>query len=245
MKRLIFALIIFSIGINLYAEKTEGEIILEIRRKVFDKIKTGVDNKWTDAEIRTAINDAQNEICDATWCLNNTITGTLAARTTTYILTDDVFDVYRVIVGTMTIQRYDKSTLDAEYPEWHKHLHSGYPSVYTLVRSTTVVKLEFYPANSASKAISVDYIEIPDQFTATTSTATYPFNQIKRLYPYHDLIVLRASSLLLLEKNETDFYTIYAAEYFNKLANMEQTIRMKPGERRLLITSPYKRPEVK
>jgi len=251
MKQYIYSLLlpILVFATQLQSEtyhKTLTTLRSGIRIAIQDKELSGNTPKYSNPEIDRLINSVQGTICETAWCMKTMFTADLTTGTAAYILPADVSEVYRIILGTVALQRIAIETMDADFSKWLGAIPEEYPGYYSIDSTSTFTRIRLYSALDKNTAIEIDYIEIPDQFVVGTTTLTtqIPFNGYEELYPYHDLIIFKVASLIHLAENNINRFKIYDALYTELLGVMEATIRMKPRTRGELIYSPYKKPEI-
>lgn len=237
MGRIIILVFLFGIA---FADTRSG-METKVRLLINDKVIPGVTPYFPTATISDLFNVAQYEVVDLTWCLVFEQKISLTANVTYYSLNTDVFAVFRVKVGTTSLDSISVKTLDADYPNWENT--AGTPERYfiKIPTHTNNMMIGFHPISDSTQTAYVNYAEIVDEMTTGSNI---PFNSRRRLYSYHYLLVLRVASILAGQRGDTTLSRDLMEQYMWRLKSMEETIRMKPGEIPALIYSPLMRPAI-
>ncbi len=193
---------------------TRVEIRNEIRKILNDTPYTNQQQRWSNSLINQRINLAQDDICSKTRCLRNTFTITTTTGVREYDLPDNLLIIERVaylITGTTDawkkLEFSTLRTLDGESSEWENQ-GDGLPTKYCERGKHIVLKPTPSGTHAKTDALYIDGYALGDSLTSDTSV---PFNNIKFLYPYHELIIYYVVSLCYLDegRDATFFQTKY------------------------------------
>lgn len=223
MKKIVLLTGLLFISSNLFA-LTKSQLISEIRLLVNDNPTETSRYRWTDLQISTFINIAQQEINGVNWCLKTRTTLTLTAGVTEYILPTDFFAMERVYYDNDVLKEISLSKLDDIDSMWLKS-STGTPSYY-YVRIGTVTWLGLYPAPDNRKDFDIYYYQIPANLD---TNSLEPFNNLPRLRPYHHLITLWVAYYCMLQEGRLNSATQYYTLYNAGLKNMREIMNLTPN----------------
>lgn len=202
---------------------TKSQIISEVRRLVQDSNGTSR-QRWTDLQISTFINMAQDEIVSLTWCLHNEYHGMTRSGTTNYVMPETLFVPERVYYDNKVLPEISESKLDSTDENWIS-ASTATPTYYYIHR-TTVTWLGLYPSPDNAKSLDVYYYEQPANLDNDNSR---PFNNCDKLNPYHYLIVLWVTHYCFLQEGKiataTQFYNLYSL----RIKDMKDSLNLRPN----------------
>lgn len=226
MKKIIFLLGFIYIGTFFISEcyaLNKSQINSEIRRLIHDSNGTSRE-RWTDLQISTFINMAQEEIVSLTWCMHNRYSFTTLSGTTQYALPNDTIALESVYYDNKVLPEISQSKLDTIDETWPT-ASTGVPTYYYVYR-TTASWIGFYPSPDNTKSVDVWYVEQPDNLDSDTDT---PFNNIHKLKPFHYTIILWVAHYCCLQEGKiglaTQFYNLYAL----RLKDMKDSLDLRPN----------------
>ena len=211
MKKIIFALVCVLVFVKISIAMNLADIRTEVRKYVNDPSTDTAKQRWSDAEINTIINQGHIDACQQTWCLYASTHIALTKDTTYYSLPDDMFLSARVVYGGTTIlEETTINTLDRDDENWLS-TSTGVPTNYYINMEKT--KIGLYPVPSSAYASSIDifYVKVPEP-DALSSDTDVPFDNVKKFYPYHYLLVYFSVSHLLAAEgkpNANFWYRLY------------------------------------
>lgn len=197
---------------------TRGQIITEVRRLVHDTNS----RRWTDVQISTFVNLAQDEILSFSWALHNIYEFTTISGTTEYVMPNDFIQPERVYYESEVLPEISLSRLDTEDATWTK-TNSGQPDYY-YIRRGTVTWFGLYPCPDEASPVRVDYTELADDLT---TDSIEPFNGLPRMKPYHFLIVLWCTYYCYLQEGQIQTASAYYEMYAIRLKDMRETLGLR------------------
>jgi len=225
-KRSRFILLCFLLFNSLYA-LNRGEIRSIVRDLVKDASSDPAKQHWSDSEINQYINLAQQEIVSLTWCQQNYYDLTISSHYRVYTITDTVFTITRITVGSKAILETSFAELDRESSYWDVSPSSSTPTKYYIYQSSgTNLKIGFYPPPEKNYNVRIYYIE---NATDMDDDSDIPFRGIKKLYPYHYLICLWTASQLSAMDENSAMASFYYKLYLDRIVDMQKTINYKPN----------------
>ncbi len=221
---LFFASSLFAAGLSLSGSLTAIRVLTN------DQVTTGVDPHYSDAVLTAFLNLEQYAVCDITWCLTDRSTATLAANTTYYALSSDVYTPYRVMFGTSVLKVISYPELDKEYGGWTTAQTANgaadFPTRYYMAVGT-FTQIGLYPPPNVSKILTVDSVLMPTELSSSTDM---PFNGIKKLYPYHYVLALRVAAQINTVRGQGDAAAFEMTQANLLLLEMANTVKIKAGE---------------
>lgn len=175
---------------------TQSTYLTNIRAKL-DEATSG---QWTDAEIRSWINEGVRDIARRTETLQSTALITVTADVQEYTLDGDYLRVHRVEWSpTSSSQVYpldyrDFNSMDAVW--WTSQTTSkGYPSFYTMWGYPPSLKIVLYPTPSEAGQLKMFYYLTPTDLatdgTAAGSTVQVPSGYEDLVESYAEMVALR------------------------------------------------------
>jgi len=195
---------------------TLSEIRSQIRRYLNDVSTDTSKQRWSDTELNFLINQAQKEICDTVWCLYKSSTIYTVANSTYYALPNDLYVIYRVTIDNEVLPEKTIKALDAEDAYWMK-ASAGKPEYYYITLDKARIGL--YPTPDKQYKLKIDYVRIPSDLT---NDSDVPFDNVKKYYPYHYLLIYYVVGHCWLEEGKTaqarDMFQLYAIG-LQKMAN--------------------------
>jgi len=201
-----------------------------------DAVRAGIKPTHEDTEYNYWINAVQQEIYDYTWCNVNVETHTLVPGTTLYAVSDDLMStIFRVKAGTMTLKKNTYKQLETK-PDYENKT-AAFPEAY-YVETGTFTNIRIIPPPNTDVLLKIEYLDPPDDMT---SDSDYPFNNVKRLYVYHSLIVVRVAAIFNFQRGYLTKYESLMKDYNRRIKEMEITIRMNTDEPQD-ENSPYEKP---
>jgi hypothetical protein len=207
---------------------TLSEIRTQIRVHVKDVGVAGTRQTFTDAQLNALINEAQRDVINATWAIQDQTTISLVAGTTYYALPNDLIEISRVTFNNKNLKETTFAAEDAEASNAAWETTGGLPSKY-FQDSTQPGYIGFkpYPNTSANTGtIKLFYIAFPSDIA---NDSDVPFNGVPRLYAFHDLLILYTCyKIFLIQGNQTKFQ-MYATQYESRIALMAGKYGSKPN----------------
>jgi len=233
MKKYLFSILLtLSLFTNGYA-LTLAEIRADIRVKIGDA-KTDTNNRhWSDTILNSRINIIQDEIAEATLCLQARISTPTVAEQREYNYNSDVIAPIRIayMVNSTSATVYLSTT--AAYKRLEYVTVAGLDKTYGWESATSNLptkyyergsKYGFYPTPSAvyssTWAVQIDYFKRPDALTVDT---TAPFDQDVLLYSYHKLLILGV--VIMCREDERMDTSALKTEYWALLQKMGADIK--------------------
>lgn len=195
----VFFLAIPSIGNCL----TRSEIRTQVRLNIRDNLN--VSYRYQDSELNGFIDQAELDVVNATWCLQNTQTYVLTANTTFYDLPDAFLSARQVTFRdsanrSRDLEEKSERAIYQQNPDWLRQ--AGAPVNYMIQYSTgggTNLQISYIPIPTTSSTGTV-YIDYYSQVTAMDSDSDTPFNSVKHLQPYvHTIIDLVTYRIMVIE----------------------------------------------
>ncbi len=219
-KWILLAVLFFSLGNNAHA-LTLGDMKVQIRQRVNDRADPKL--RYSDSVLNGFINEAQKDVVNDTWCLQNTTFYMLAAGTTYYNLPNDYLAImqvnFRESNGRIrSLEEKSKRALFDENPDWARQ--TGTPVNYFTQVSTsgtsvnTTLQIVYIPiATSASTGTAI--IDYYSQVTTLASDSDVPLNGFRHLYPYHhaivDLVTYRIKMIEGKAEEAKAYFELYSA----------------------------------
>ena len=208
---------------------TLSQIRTDVRRNLRDTDATR--QRYTDAVLLDFINEAQREVVNATWLVEETSSYILTPFTTFYILPNKVIAVTHAEFknrGNSTTPLIEKTRkgLGSDNPDWKRG--SGEPSEY------------FIDISSDSDQLTISYIPIPIVTSTGTVTLWFvvqiddlaadgdvPFNGKRALYTHHNCLTFWATARIKAIERKVDESTFY----FQLFGNCVEVTRNKANAR--------------
>lgn len=224
MKKLILSLLLVcSLFVEGYCGLTKAQITNEVRRLVQDSNGTSRE-RWTDLQISTFIDMAQDEIFALTWCLEASTSIFSITDTTACVLPSDLFAVTNVYYDGKVLPEISLSKLDNVDENWHT-ASTGTPTYYYITR-TSVTWINFYLCPSSSKSVDINYIQIPQKLVNDNDR---PFNRNDKLSAFDYLIVLWIAHYCCLQEGKFDRATQFYNLYSIRIKDMRDSFNLKPN----------------
>lgn len=175
---------------------TQATYLTNIRNKL-DETTTG---QWSDAELRTWINEAARDVARRTESLQSFENITVVANTQEYTLDGNYLRVHRVewkptaSSNVYPLEYRDFNSMDAVW--WASQTTAkGYPSFYTMWGYPPTLKIVLYPTPSEAGVLKVFYYLTPTDLatdgTAAASTVPVPSGYEDLLEYYVEFVALR------------------------------------------------------
>ena len=235
MKRLIF--IAFLLGVNSYSVSyayTRGDIITEIRQELSDTNTDTAIQVFSDANLHTRINQAEDDINKLTRCMVSRSTIATICGTGEYAMPDAVLLVNRIMYdndGSSLTIKYSElgyttiDTLDRDSAGW-EYVSSGTPNSY-YYRGNYI---GLYPAPDLKHSgdygrIRIDYIMQP---TTSTLNESEIFEGYPHLQTYKLAIVDFVCALCSKDQDDATMMNFYWNKYKEDIAIMIERINNKP-----------------
>lgn len=228
----IFLLVAFPFPFYCHA-LTLSDLRTELRRILKDSDSTR--RQWTDAQLLSYLNEAQRDIVNATWLVQESTSRVLDQLTTYYTLTNDVIAVIGIEfknsqgnVIDLDETTYDK--LQADNPNWRNF--NGAPVEYFIDQATTtnqlIVSYIPIPTRSSTGTVTVRYASQVDDLSADSDV---PFNGRRELYLHHTTLVYHAAMKILGIMKKFNEALFYGQLYQNSVMFIKDKANAKPNYR--------------
>ena len=177
---------------------TLSNLRTELRRILRDTDSSR--QRFTDAFLLDFTNEAQREITNATWVVEESSSRVLSPLTTYYLLPNDVITITGIefLNSQNNYISLDETTykkLEADNPGWRRF--NAAPVEYFVDNATTTNQLVIsyipIPDSSSTGTVTVRYISQVDDLSAD---ADVPFNGRRELYTFHMSIVYYSAMML-------------------------------------------------
>ena len=175
---------------------TQSTYLTNIRAKL-DEVTSG---QWTDAEIRSWINEGARDVARRTETLQSTALINVDPNVQEYNLDGDYLRVHRVewrpnsSSQVYPLEYRDFNSMDAVW--WSSQTTSkGYPSFYTMWGYPPSLKIILYPTSSEAGKLKMFYYLTPTDLatdgTAAGSTVKVPSGYEDLVEAYAEMVALR------------------------------------------------------
>jgi hypothetical protein len=207
-----------------------GDIRDEIRRKTNDTDSNNYVN--TDAVLNAWIELSHQNIGSETKCDPYRYTASIVANTAEYAMPDYFIEATGVMYLSdgewVPLRKYTENDLDAEDPGWRDI--SGTPRQW--YQRINYIGLVPYPTAAVTNGLRIDMVRLPTIFS---TDADVPFDGVKDMYPYHEIICFDAALRALSSDDKR--YAIYSRERDILKKKMFSQVNNKSSETR--ITNVY------
>ncbi len=175
---------------------TLTSLLTDVRNKL-DETTSG---QWSDAELRTWINEAARDMSRRSETLQNSSNITVVADTQEYTLPTDTLRVYRVewrptsSSNVYPLEYRDFNSMDTVW--WSSQTTSkGYPTFYTMWGYPPSLKVVLYPTPSEAGVLKVFYYQhstdLATDGTEDSSTVPVPAGYEDLCTTYCEMVALR------------------------------------------------------
>ncbi len=183
-------------------------------------------NKFNDILISSYVNAGQDYMCNATFCLEGTITYTIVSGQREYNYSSDMVVPKRITLDGVLLLQRSISKLDDD-DSWESNLSSSVPSYYYVKHTTySVIGFDVLPTTTTYTTMSVQYIKKPDQLSADSDI---PFDGQDRLTSYHFGLVWWTAALLCYQDNREADGDRFMNLFSNYISNLTVGSRITPG----------------
>lgn len=213
---------------------TLSDLKTEIRRNVRDTSTSSTLQRYSDGLIRSFINEAQKDVVNDTWCLQNTTFYVLTAGVTYYALPSDFLAVmqvnYRESTGRIRgLDEVSKRALFQQNPDWARQ--AGPPVNYFTQYSTqaaTTLDIVYVPIpTSASTGTAI--IDYYSTVTDLSDDSDVAFNGLRHLYPYHHSIIDLVSYRISMIEGDVSAAEVYLKMYAGRVQTMMNRFKNSPN----------------
>lgn len=194
-----------------------SDIRTQVRRYMLDADSSN--NRYTNAEILTYINEVQRDFINQTWAIRTSVEITLVANTTYYDLPNDLIAITQVIFtnssnNTIELEEKPERYFYTNEPDFERQSASQ-PDRYFVRLSTfgaNPLEIAFIPVPNSTAddgTLRVDYLNIA---TDLSSDSDIPFDGFRHLFPYHDSLIYGTVARLKFIEGMEDavaFNTVY------------------------------------
>lgn len=209
-----------------------SDLETQIRRNIRDTATSSSLQRYSDTVLDAYINEVQRDVVNLTTPLSNRASFTLTARTTYYSCPTDMIVPLAVYYTNQQQQVYElQEKLETSYrqnnPTYEHQI--GPPTIYFIRGSTstnvTQAQIAFIPVanNTSTGTVTMDYYNIAADLSADSDI---PFDGLRVLYPYHDVIVYGVTAKIKLREGDTNG----ASSYFEMYKDMVNRMGSKLGE---------------
>lgn len=203
-----------------------------VRRGVRD---TGTaSQRYSDTIIDDLLNEGQRQVVSDSWCILNTTFYVLTSGTSYYNLPNDFLAIRQVnfrdsSAHNKTLDEKSDRQISQENPDWIRQ--SGPPINYVVRYSTSnasTLSISYIPipTTSSTGTVTIQYFA---QVTDLSSDSDIPYNSLRYLYPYHDILADYAIYKLKLIEGMTSEAQAYLQIYTAKLQLMDSKFKNMPN----------------
>lgn len=209
---------------------TLDDLITQVRIFLHDTSEDTDRQRWSDVQITSAINIAQNNVNCLTWCSHGNYSISVTTGTREYALASDVYAIERVTLDDEVIPQISIASLDKDDEDWEGSTTDGTPTDYYIRQNLTSSEssrvIGFNPLPDDDFTVKVFYISIPEDMSADTDE---PFNDYARIAPYHNLVILYTIYWLQSADGNLNEATLAWKQYQAEIAHMNKYINFIPA----------------
>ncbi len=233
MKKLIYLASFVLLFISSLHALTLKDMKIQIREQIDDR--SDPRHRYSDTALIYMLNEAQRDMVNKSWCLEETYSTTLSLRTTYYNLPTDFvavkeFNFVESNGRTRQLEEKSERVLYQSNPDYARQ--SGQPMYYfTRFSTTTATQLEFglNPVPATASSTGTIYLKYYAQATDLSSNSDIPLGGFRHLYPYHSALVHYAIWKFKLLMGDPQGATVYLAMYENEVKTMISLLGMRPN----------------
>lgn len=206
---------------------TLAQIKTEIRRNIRDNLSTS--QRYSDTILESFINEAQKDVVNATFCLQDVQAITLVAGTTYYDLANDFYTSRLAIYKNSSnrssvLEQVSERSLYQNNPDWARQ--PGAPVNYMISYSTSGganLRVSFIPipTTSSTGTVNVYYYNQVEDMSGDTDT---PFNGVIHLQTWSHVLVDLVSYRIAVIEGTADA-AVYLQNFNGRMAVMEKQFR--------------------
>ncbi len=209
---------------------TISDLVTRSRLYLRDTATDTSRQRFSNATLIEFFNEAQEEIVDQTWCLQDRVYYDLTASTQEYTVPTDFIKPLGVWISSQAIA---EMTIRGELDEGNKNwsLNTSTPTAYYIRRSSSVVVIGFYltPSTTTTGQVRMDYLKSPATLSSTLDT---PLGSgVYDLKPYHRLLALYAAYRGWMINGRPDLAAPYYQQYAAGVVKMKENLGTMPNYR--------------
>lgn len=199
---------------------------LRTNTRVLVQDATSSRQRFSDSQINTLLNEAQQDAIEQTRCLRQSYSFQLVTGTTYYSLPTNFLTTQRLTIGAKYLQEMSPAGIDGRSRSWETS--TGYPTYYFINFATRgAVGFAPFPGTSAdTDTIKVEYDVYPNLMSADSDV---PWNSVGELADYHNALPYFAATILSAIDNQLARAQLYLPLYTNIITQMGKRCQSRPN----------------
>lgn len=194
--------------------------------QVGDRVDDSAHRRFTQAQVRTWINEGCREIARRSECLYSTGTVVLGSSTQTATLPTDIIRVHHVtfvadndLTQTVPLDYYDLRDMDNIWGTY-RTTESAWPEFYTMWGTPPNLEIQVAPVPSSSGTLTVYYYRFP---TILSTTGSDDSAEVDLPTGWEDLAVDYAVGLCARKDRKLDEYQLAMQTFTDRLKALMDT----------------------
>jgi len=231
MKRILLLGLFLLFAPALSSALTLSQLRTEVRKAIDDQSTSRP--AWTNSQLNDYLNEAQREVTNAMWLVEDTTQYVLSPRTTYYLLPNDVLAVLNVDFRAkdksyLKLEETNLKTLRTDNPDWRNQ--RGSPTEYYVDNATGTDQLLItyigIPTEASTGTVILRYAALPDDMS---SDSDVPFDGRRELYTFHMSLVYHVAMRISVVRKRFEEATFYGQMFTNSINMISQKAGARPN----------------